>query len=96
MFTKLVSGNDLRGYGGELLRKGACKLIEKLALSSVLIKETEVLDAFWDIIFTTIPHTEPNVQVNVLVNSLVICHHTVKAVKAASLKSDNDAQLYTK
>lgn len=63
MFTKLVSGNDLRGYGGELLRKGACKLIEKLALSSVLIKETEVLDAFWDIIFTTVPHTEPNVQV---------------------------------
>ena len=66
MFTKLVSGNDLRGYGGELLRKGACKLIEKLALSLVLIKDTEVLDAFWNIIFTTMPHTEPAVQVNII------------------------------
>ena len=63
IFTKLVSGNDLRGYGGELLRKGACKLMEKMALSSIPVHETGVLDACWNIIFTTVPHAEPAVQV---------------------------------
>lgn len=67
MFLKLVTSNDLRGFGGELLRKAACKLIQKLALSCVVIKDLEALNACWDIIYTTIPHTEPSVQVVIVV-----------------------------
>eukprot|EP00111_Clytia_hemisphaerica_P015498 TCONS_00045761-protein len=62
LLVDMEKGKELRGYGGEMLRKGCCKLIEKMALSNISVDESEVLDACWRIITTTIPHTELPVQ----------------------------------
>ena len=59
----LLKANEFRGFGGELMRKAVCKLIEKLSLSYIDVNDDDVLDDWLHVIEMTIPHTEPSVQV---------------------------------
>jgi len=62
----LLHSNELRGYGGELLRKATCKLIEKLALSRIEVTEESVLQGWLHLIETTISHADTLVQVSMV------------------------------
>lgn len=63
LVRKLINANEFRGFGGELMRKAVCKLIEKFSLSQIDISDDGVLDDWLHVIEMTVPHTEPTVQV---------------------------------
>ncbi|XP_057310361.1 tubulin-specific chaperone D-like [Hydractinia symbiolongicarpus] len=62
LVSKLKRTNQFRGYGGELMRKAVCRLIEKIASSDVKINDTSVLDDWLFVIVDTISHTAPTVR----------------------------------
>ena len=63
IINSLIHSNELRGYGGELLRKATCKLIENLALSNTEVTEESILHGWLHVIETTISHADALVQV---------------------------------